>query len=297
MRMRLNVAAYNLEQHVKSNQVSRKVLTSLVCASSAACMVPLAHAGSQLLPGISTGLPLGAPLPPGIYSVTQLNYGWRGSSPTVGVGVGIPSWLIWSTPWTVAGGRLLLDTVTAVANVDVKGYHGYTGAGNTYIDAQLKWDLGGGLSAGVQSGVFLPVRNDLTSLGVTRNFYSLMEIAAVTYEHNGWEFDATGIYGTGKHGSELGENAAPQWTNFDLTAFKRVGKWELGGIAFGSDDLTSPVAGYQKQSQVALGALVGYRIGHDTLQLKASRDVTETGYTGHETRVWMNFIVPLWSQK
>ncbi len=259
--------------------------------------LPDAHASSQLLPGISTGLPLGLPLPPGIYSVTQGNYGWRGSDPTVGVGVGIPAWLIWSTPWTVAGGRFLLDTVTAVANVDVKGYHSYTGVGNTYVDAQLKWNLGGGFSGGVQSGVFLPVRNDLTALGVTRNFYSFMQIAALTYERFGWEADVTGIYGTGKHGSELGENAAPQWANYDLTALKHIGKWEFGAVAFGSRDLSSPVSGYERQGQFAAGGLIGYQLPRGTLQLKVTRDLAETNYTGRETRVWFNLIMPLWLQK
>jgi hypothetical protein len=267
------------------------------CVLFAAGTVSTAHATSQLLPGISTGLPLGLPLSPGVYSVTQANYGWRGSDPTVGVGVGIPTWLIWSTPWTLFGGRFLLDTVTAIADVDIKGYHSYTGVGNTYVDAQLKWNLGGGLSAGVQSGVFLPVHNDLTALGVTRNFYSLMEIAAVTYEKNGWEIDATGIYGTGRNGDTLGENAAPQWANFDLTAFKRIGKWEVGAVGFGSHDLSTPVTGYQRQSQFAAGGLVGYQLGKNTLQLKVTRDLAESNYTGRETRVWLNLIIPTWTQK
>jgi hypothetical protein len=265
-----------------------KVLAGLVGAT---CWVPLAHASSQLLPGIATGLALGAPTPPGLYSISIANYGWRGDQPNVGMYA--PSWIVYSTPWTIAGGRFIIDTVTGVADVRVHGAKHYTAASNTLLDAQLKWDLGNGLSAGVQSGVWVPYKNNLTALGVTRDFFSFQELAAVTYEHNGWEFDATGVFGTGRHGTELGRNAAPSWVNLDLTAFKHVGNWELGAIAFGSHDLSSPVAGYQKNTQFALGALVGYKIGPTMLQIKLSRDVSEVGYGARETRLWLNWVVPI----
>jgi len=193
----------------------------------------------------------------------------------------------------------LLDTVTAIADVDIKGFHSYTGVGNTYLDAQLKWNLGAGVSAGIQSGVFLPVRNNLTASGVTRDFYSFMEIAAVTYRRFGWEVDATAIYGTGKDGNTLGENAAPSWFNYDVTALRQIGNWELGGVAFGSHDLSTPVTEYQRQSQFAMGGLIGYHFGkhtQDTVQLKVTRDLAESNYTGRETRVWLNLIVPIWIQ-
>lgn len=273
--------------------VAKKFLAVCICA---ACGVSLAHAGSELQPGISTGLPLGLPLPPGIYGVAFDSYGWRGQSPTMGVGAVAP-WLIWSTPWTIAGARLVLDTVTGVADVDVKGYHSYTGAINPLLDAQLKWNLGGGLGAGIHSAVFLPMKNALTPLGATNNFFSFVEAAAVTYEHNGWELDATGFYGTGKNGNALGENAAPSWANYDLTAFKRLGPWEFGAVAFGSHDLSTPIPEYQRQSQFAMGGLLGYKLGKDTIQLKVTRDVAEQNYSGRETRVWLNFILPLWTQQ
>ncbi|WP_181159574.1 transporter [Burkholderia multivorans] len=273
--------------------IEKKILVGFICA---ACGISVAHAGSELQPGISTGLPLGLPLPPGLYGVALNSYGWRGESPTVGVGAVAP-WLIWSTPWTIAGGRLILDTVSGIADVDVKGYHSYTGFINPLLDAQLKWNLGGGLNAGIQSAVFLPMQNNLTPLGATNNFFSFAEAAAVTYEHNGWELDATGFYGTGKHGNTLGENAAPSWANYDLTALKRVGPWEFGAVAFGSHDISTPIPEYQRQSQFAMGGLLGYKFGKDTVQLKVTRDVAESNYSGRETRVWLNFILPLWAQK
>lgn len=270
---------------------------ALAGAITACCAVTPAHAASQLLPGLSTGLPLGLPLPPGVWDVTQGSYGFRNSDPQTDVGVGVPSWLIWSTPWTLAGGRLMFDTVTALADVDVKKTVHSFGVGNTYLDAQLKWNLGDGFNFGLQSGVFLPVHNSLTDLGVTRDFFSYMEIASMTYEHNGWELTSTGIYGTGRNGDTLGLNAAPSWFNYDLSAIRNVGHWEFGAVGFGSSDLSTPVAGYAKQSQFAAGGLIGYHLGKDTLQLKLTRDIAERNYGGRETRVWFNLIIPLWMQQ
>jgi hypothetical protein len=279
---------------MNSNGVVKKIYLGLICATG---WFPLAHASSQLLPGITTGLPLGVPLPTGVYDVALANYGVRDGDPKVKVGALAPTWLIWATPWTVVGGRLTLDTVTPAVNVGVDK-HNYTELGNTLVEAQLKWDMGSGLSAGLQSGVFLPAHNKLTDLGVTRNFTSFMEVAAMTYDHNGWQLDGTGVYGSGKKGDSLGESAGPAWINYDLTAMKHLDKqWDVGAVAFGSRDVSTPVEGYQRQSQFAAGGIVGYHLGSNLLQVKVTRDLNESNYTGKETRVWLNLILPLWSPK
>jgi hypothetical protein len=45
----------------------------------------------------------------------------------------------------------------------------------------------------------------------------------------------------------------PDFLNGDLTASRKFGDWEFGLVAFGSTDLTSPIDGYLKQSQIAVG--------------------------------------------
>src|SRR5271154_3922012 len=52
----------------------------------------------------------------------------------------------------------------------------------------------------------------------------------------------------------------PDFINIELTATKKFGKWEFGPVAFGSTDLTNPIAGYQKQSQFAAGGLFRLRL-------------------------------------
>jgi hypothetical protein len=46
-------------------------------------------------------------------------------------------------------------------------------------------------------------------------------------------------------------------------------------VAFGSTDLNSPIAGYAKQSQVAVGGLIGKSFGGLILQTYLTTDVYE----------------------
>ena len=58
----------------------------------------------------------------------------------------------------------------------------------------------------------------------------------------------------------------PDFLNIDLTATKKLGKWEVGMVAYASTDLTRPIGNYQKQGDIAVGALLGYDFGPVNLQ-------------------------------
>ena len=81
---------------------------ALAASSTAALALP------ELPAGTTTGLALGAPLPEGVYDISIASYGscerrrWRNN-----LSYAIPVWLIWSTPYQIAGGRIALDTATA----------------------------------------------------------------------------------------------------------------------------------------------------------------------------------------
>jgi hypothetical protein len=263
---------------------------SLLCASTGA------FAGSELTPGVSTGLALGAPLPEGLYSITIPTWGSRSTNPATDVGALVPAWVIWSTPWTLLGGRIGFDVATPVAQVSIGHPVGLNKTGwlNPLVEATLKWDLGNGFNFGLQEGVHLPVDGALQSIGVAYDFASFQQVASLSYLRDGLNLTATAIYGTGRNGNRPG-SYAPEWFNYDLTATKTVGKWEFGPIAFGSTDLSAPYAGYLRQSQFALGGLVGYNLGQVVTQLKLTRDVYQANYFGYETRLWANIIVTLWT--
>ena len=58
-----------------------------------------------------------------------------------------------------------------------------------------------------------------------------------------------------------------------------------GWVPFGSTDLNSPVDGYLKQSQIAVGGLIGKSFGPVILQAYLTTDVYEKNYGGHDTPV------------
>lgn len=275
--------------------VKNKLVAGLVGALALGGMTTASFAGSEIQPGISTGIPLGAPLPQGVFIIDMPNYGFRDSTPGQTVGALVPAWTIWSTPWTILGGHVLFDVATPMADVNVHNVLHQGGLANPLIESQLKWDLGGGFFGGFHAGAYLPMKNDLTDLGISRNFASFQAVAALSYLADGWDLSATTLYGTGKPGSLSNPGSyGTDWINVDVTATKKFGKFEVGMVGFGSADLSAPYTGYAKQSQIALGGLIGYDFGFVTAQIKLTRDVVEANYGGYDTRVWANFILPLW---
>lgn len=282
----------------------KSLVAAALCAVSSFALQTEAQAGSEILPGITTGVALGAPLPQGVYVLQLPSYGTTSSKPGLNLGVIVPAWVIWSTPWDILGGHVLFDTASPLANAAVHGARSWAGASNPLLEAQLKWSLGGGWYGGVQVGGYLPVNNELTQINAARDFASFQTVAAVSYLADGYNLSATFIYGTGQDASYNGPvrsslTATPgswgtNWINLDLTATKKFGKVEAGAVGYGSWDLDQPYPGYGKQSQFVLGGLVGYDFGVVNVAFKLTRTVAETNYGGFETRGWANIIVPLW---
>ena len=250
-----------------------------------------ALAGSIQQPGETTGLAFGPPLPRGVYLINFLNYGVRQSKPRLSTTVDIPI-LAWSTPWTIAGGRVLLGFSTPAVNVGVHGGSGFVDWYYPEIIYALGWHITPQLSASFFGGIYFPVKNELTDALIgdrgTNRFGG-----AVTYANDGWTFSAYTQYGI-PYGSDASVPGGDhQWFNLDLTAMKSLGKWQLGIVAYGSTDTTSPYNGYKKQSQLAAGPLVGYDFGLLIFQTKVTTEFYEANYGGRDSRFWTNLIVPL----
>src|SRR5262249_57287918 len=62
------------------------------------------------------------------------------------------------------------------------------------------------------------------------------------------------------------------FTNLDLTATKKFSNWEVGPVAFGSMDVSTPISTYQRESQFAAGGLISYDFGGARLQVAGPRD-------------------------
>ncbi|MFG1465655.1 transporter, partial [Xanthobacter sp. DSM 24535] len=177
----------------------------------------------------------------------------------------------------------VFDIITSVSPDEIGFY-------NTYFASQVSWAITDALRIGYRIGGYIPQDGP-----VAYNYGTIEQRAGLTYLANGLQMTANFMYGVTVGNGQ--QDRGPDYFVADLSATQTFGKWQLGPVMYATVDLTSPYAGYQKQSQVAVGGLVGYDFGGATLQLKLTTDVSESNYGGRETVVWSNLIIPLWTAK
>jgi hypothetical protein len=275
-------------------RLATAILLSL-CASSAAAV-----AGSVTQPGETVGAQAGAPPPPGFYFINTFDWGHR-TGVDVDVAVTIPV-LAWSTPWTIFGGRLIFLAATPAVAVHPPGPLATNDLDiyNPLFAGQLAWDLGNGFNFSYLLGAYFDIHSQFAWSST-----SLNQRFAFTYNRDGWNLTANLIWGVqfdevsnrpqlSPCPPPFGLNGCnPNFVNLDLTATKKFGPWEIGAVAFGSTDLNRPVPTYLKQSQFAVGGLVGYDFGPFSVQAYVTTDVAEENYGGKDTRGWFRVVLPL----
>ncbi len=251
-----------------------------------------ARAASAAQPGQTIGLPTGAQLPVGLYFVNLSSFGVRDTVPNSSESnVNLPT-LALSTPWTVLGARVQFFFSQPVVASSVRGAPYQSGVGQQLLAGQLAWDLGNDFGVSYFFGGYLPIGTRFLTqeASFTHRF-------AASYTGNGFNLTANMLYGTFINERSPSGVLYPDYVNLDLTATKKFGKFEFGPVAFASTDLPTNVIGYRRQSQVAVGGLVGYNFGPVNLQAYVTRDVFERDYGGYETRGWLRAIVPIYQDK
>lgn len=255
--------------------------------------------------GWTSNIQLGAPLPEGLYLIDTGAYYQRGSK-----GAGFPSLdaianipvIAWSTPVTFVGGRLEALVAMPEAGVGINPNAGvgsawYRDIYNPVALVGMAWNLGAGWGAADYVGTYFPVSTPLGNiLGLGGNFWTFTNIAAISYNNDGWSLSANLIYQHSGNDIGTGLYAQPDTIGLDTALVKHFDKLEVGMVAYGSADLTTAMRNIGgQQSQIALGGLVGYNFGSVTAELFATRDVAEANYTGRDTRLWGRLIFPLWN--
>lgn len=263
---------------------------ALGLAATLAAAAPAA-AGSTSAPGFTSGIPIFAIAPEGLYYLNQTQSSWR----EVGnVDVRIDSnvfFFFYQSPWTLAGGSLSFILAPSVVDVSTSPGSNEFSLFNTYGAAQISWQIADGLYAGYRFGGYIE-QHGATAL----DYDTIEQRAGLTYLKDGWQATANFMWGI-PVGDSLAAKAAPDYGILDWSVTKKLGKLELGIVGHASTDLNAPVAGYRKQSQVAVGGLVGYDFGGANVQVKLTQDVSEEEYGGKETVVWTNLTFPLWTAK
>jgi hypothetical protein len=210
-----------------------------------------------------------------------------------------------------------------------------TGLYNPFLAGSINWNLGNGWSVGYLAGVYLPMTGNTwnTGPGGVELFdaTAFHQMLAVAYHQNNWNFTANVQYGiAGNTGGSagicnatlhtLGGGCQVLWGdyfNYDVALTKTFGKWEFGMVGYGSFDTSTTVinsglitsglcatplytsvygkTGCGKQSQFALGGLVGYNFGPVITQFILANDVYEQNYGRYNTQAIIHVIVPLWN--
>ena len=164
-----------------------------LAASSTAALAP-----PELPAGTTTGLALGAPLPEGVYDISIASYGSAKDGGGNNLSYAIPVWLIWSTPYQIAGGRIAFDTATAIIDAgNSSGAH--DSFGNTLVEGSIAWNLNNGFNASLRAGAWLPSTQSSRPC-LSRDYTAFMGGGSISYVADGWNLTATALYGSGHDG-------------------------------------------------------------------------------------------------
>ena len=264
------------------------------------CSAVSALAGSVTQPGSTIGPAAGAPIPPGVYVSSWIDQGCRTSPSRLCLGDYIPV-LTWSTPWKIFGARLQFDVAQVIPVwLSVHNEFHTSGIFNPFLSGQLAWDLGHGWGFSYMLGYYTAVQGTIST-----SSNSINQRFALSYTANGWNLTTNNILGIVDHPLTNYPHGSPcptlpskgcntDFYNNDLTATKTFGKWEFGGVGYFSTDLNTPIQGYKKQSQFAMGILLGYNLGPAILQTYLTRDVYQRNYGGYDTRLWSSIALKVW---
>lgn len=262
------------------------------------CAAPT-RANSIQQPGLTTGLPEGFGRTPGIYVATMIDSGFRSTNPSVTKqAVMIPLFITWSTPWDIGKTHVSIKAAPLVGVAAYAPGFGTTRPYNPYASVWLSWFLGNGFNLSVGEGVQINVPTKLNE-ALGRDFNAFQQNVAVSYVKNNKNITANAFYTTGRTRST---GSQPHTFNVDFTALKRVARKEYGIVGYGMWDLNSPSVGYladgAKQSEMAIGAMWGYLIGNlIQVQGRVTTNIYKHNMGGHETRVGLMAVFPLWTPK
>ena len=238
------------------------------------------------LPGATTGVPVGALPPPGLYGSedSYIVYGGvKGNNgQSIPVNVSNPSEsvsLLWSSPYHVLGAQYGtgLIQIGSYHQVDASGVGGPKtgdfGLFNTILEPLLlSWNVGNGVSVALGQSIYLP-NGEFHHAGLTRlqtsyanAFYTYEPSLAITYLKNGWNLTANNIIDVNTKDGQTNYQSGSVYY-LDLTAVRTIGKWTLGAIGNYTQQFTNDyhvgvkVGDGNRAEHVMLGPLLGYSFG------------------------------------
>jgi hypothetical protein len=254
---------------------------------------------SPYLPGATTGVPMGALPPPGLY-YDDTFYLTHGNQLKDGSGHGVPlklrnytntSLFVWVPGWEVLGAHYAANVIFFYDqhNVDTRALGGYrsrsTGFFNPIITpAVLSWDLGNGFFTSAGVSFYLPTGNYHYRDGKTlqtsyaNDYWTVEPSWAISYLHDGWDFTLNNIVDINKRNSDTDYLSGNAYY-LDLTATKTIGHWTVGAVGNYSRQFTDDrqygavVGDGNRFEHVLVGPMVAYDFGRAKVSLRYLQDV------------------------
>jgi hypothetical protein len=293
----------------------------------------------QYVRGVTIGVPTGAAPPPGLYfeNTTLWAPSASGKGQLAGFNVDaivdVPL-IYWSTGWNFLGANVSAALAQTFFELGVRsstapgppfgGATLYPAVHNTYISPLiLSWNVGSGWFASAGFAFFAP---DGSSYNNSPNpdYWTFEPSGSISYLGDGWDLTAHAVYefntsSAGHTGAFAGTPLAPFGVGYqsgdqfflDLTATKKIGKWEIGPVAYfkwqttddkpggGASCATIAAASASqltcgRQDHHALGGLVGYDFGPVALKVFVTDSVfTRDDFQG--VNIWTKLSFRLWA--
>lgn len=282
---------------------SRQRLTCGVALALAACFVAgsaYAEEGvTPLQPGITTGTPVAALPPPGVYfslDFTNISapYLVAGGGAHVPIKLGFPlitPLLMWSTGHKVLGASYAVGISQPYGwlTVDATRVGGTrstdTGPFNTVLMPYiLSWNLGQGWFVGTSMTLYVPDGDHHTINGArspsswANNFWTFEPSVSVSYLGHGWNLTLNNVVDLNMKNQRTGYHSGNVYY-LDATATRTFGKWTAGLVGnytqqINDDELRGVKVGNGNRAEhVLLGPYVAYNFGKFSIAAKYLADL------------------------
>ncbi|MBB2965025.1 transporter [Methylobacterium sp. R2-1] len=270
---------------MKVGAICQRVVVGASLALS--LIITKAEAGGTSAPGFTSGIPVWAVAPEGLYYLNQTYSGFHDVN-----NLSIRSnynvfFFFWQTGAKFLGADVGAVVAPTVADVSVQGSPNEFSLFNTYLATQLSWTVAKDFYVGYRLSGYIP-QGDKLSL----RYGTIEHRFGASYVGDGWNLTGNFMFGTPVDVTR--SDLAPNYMLADLTATKRFGNFEFGSVAHFSSDLDRPIPSYGKQSQFAVGGLIGYDFGPVYANVKVTRDIYSENRGFRDTIVWTNISFPLW---
>lgn len=287
------------------------------CAVGASSVAQAAEGPTPLVPGVTTGVPVGALPPPGwyfsytFYPIVGDVVDGQGHTLPVRVANYTNGFMfVWSSPYHFLGAQYgaMIDIVAASHGTDVRVPGGEAtrrfGLFNTIVEPViLSWKVAPSLFVStaltmyLDDGDYRTVNGARSQDSYANNFTTYEPSFAVSYLANGWNLTANLAYDFNTRNGATGYRTG-HIGYLDLTAAKTIGNLTLGVLGnvtrqLQDDTLNGAVVGDGNRAKHdMLGVMLSYRFGSVTLTGRYLADVyTRSDVDLHTT--YLTVSVPL----